>query len=92
MYDLELLPARSAGRCRRHTATEGSYRTDVVAHDPSVAGYCATSPASPGRNLIRYSAGFATTPPCPCIASASSVRGATFAYLAQAYRTAAMPR
>jgi hypothetical protein len=42
--------------------------------------------------LIRYSAGFATTPPCPCIAEASSVRGETLAYLAQAYRTAAMPR
>jgi hypothetical protein len=25
-------------------------RTDSVAHDPSVADYRATSPASPGRN------------------------------------------
>jgi hypothetical protein len=26
-------------------------RTDAVAHDPSVADYRATSPATPGRNL-----------------------------------------
>ena len=24
------------------------------AHDPSVAGYCDTSPASPGRNMISF--------------------------------------
>ena len=36
-------------------------RTDAVAHDPSVADYRATSPASPGRKAEVLLLGF---PPC----------------------------
>ena len=45
----------SAGRCRRHTPTEGSMgRGDAVAHDPSVADYRDTSPRwRAGRSMIK---------------------------------------
>ncbi len=57
----------------------GSYSIGA-AHDPSApSGHLPALRA--GRNSSCYSAGFATTPPCPCIADASSSRGETLANL-----------
>ena len=38
------------GRCRRHTATEGSWAAMLVAHDPS-ARSAGTSPACAGEEV-----------------------------------------